>query len=84
MMELQHCHKPVCVGRIVLLCAISLFTLLALVCFFKTYFDSFPTTETDDALDLFQMPFLCYGASILVGLGSLLLSLKGNKKCCKK
>ena len=84
MMELQHCHKPVCVGRIVLLCAISLFTLLALVGFFKAYFDGLASTGEVDALAALEMPFLCYGASIIIGLGSLLLSLKGNKKCCKK
>ena len=84
MRELMHCHKPVCVGKIVLVCAISLFTLLALVGFFKAYFDGLASTGEVDALAALEMPFLCYGASVILGLSSLLLAFKGNKKCCKR
>ena len=82
MAQLLSCFKPVCVGKIILFCLYSLFLLLAIVGFVTGYFDGLATATS--ALDALSYPFLCYGASVVIGLGLLLLILKGNKKCCKK
>ena len=80
--QLMECNKPVCVGKIVLLCVFTFFLFLALLGFVTTYLDGLESAK--NAIDALTTPFLCYGTSVVLGFGLLLLFFKGNKKCCKK
>ena len=80
--ELTECHKPVCVVKLVLFSLYSLFLLLALVGFVVAYFDGY--ASANGPFDALSYPFLCFGSSVVLGLGLLLLILKNNKKCCRK
>ena len=84
MKELIECNKPLNVGRLVLFCVISLFTLLALIGFLTTFFDGLAESGEVDFITALMNPFFVYGASLMIGLASLLSFFKGNKKCCKK
>ena len=72
--------KTICVGKIVVLSFYSLFMLIGLYCFLYLLFESLSSGLEIALLSAFNY----VGGYILIGLGLLLVFLKGHKKCCKK
>ena len=86
MKVLHDYKKTVCVGKVVVLSAFGLFLFFGLYTFLYNLFENIKNASTGELQfsDALTVAFFYGGGYVLIGLGLLLIFLKGHKKCCKK
>ena len=86
MKVLHDYKKSICVGKVVALSAFGLFLFFGLYTFLYNLFENIKNASTGEVqfADALTIAFFYGGGYVLIGLGLLLLFLKGHKKCCKK